>query len=492
MILKNGLKENFRILYSRSEDMKKLSELYPVDSDVFVKDIKINSKNVEPGDIFVCTMGVTADRHDFIDEAIENGAVAVIISKDVEEKRVPVIKVENTNQELINLARRFYGFQNDDLKLIGVTGTNGKTTIATMIQDLLGETCGYMGTNGLVSKSFQEKILNTTPDADRLFKYFSRFVKDGCTTLCMETSSESFFRKRMETLEFEVGIIASITEDHLNIHKTIENYVDCKMELLRKVKEDGFSILNTDDQYYELAKQNAKGTVLTYGKKKEATMRLLSVLEKVDGSIIYIEYNGKNYEIKSPFLGEVNAYNLMASLLTCITQNISIEELIQKTSFMKTVPGRLDPVIKRDYTVMLDYAHTTDAFKKILPILNRMKENSLVVVTGSAGGREHEKRGPMGAYILENSDHVIFTMDDPRYENVLNIIHDLTKDSDKKNYEIIIDRKEAIYKAIDNAKKGDIILIAGKGVDDYMAIDDKYLPYSDLEVIQEYNEEHGF
>ena len=152
--------------------MKKLSELYNVESDVLIKDIKINSKEVVDGDIFVCTMGVSADRHDFIDEAISNGASAVVVSRDVGEKEVPIIKVENTNKELITLARKLYDFNDDDLDLIGVTGTNGKTTICTMIQQLLGEVCGYMGTNGIKARSFNEKIRNTTPDADRLYKYF--------------------------------------------------------------------------------------------------------------------------------------------------------------------------------------------------------------------------------------------------------------------------------------------------------------------------------
>ncbi len=457
-----------------------------MDSDVEIKDIKINSKNVEKGDIFVCTMGVSANRHDFIDEAIENGAAAIIVSKEVGAKKVPVIKVENTNQELIPLARKLYDFHDEELKLIGVTGTNGKTTIAMMIQNLLGPSCGYMGTNGLLSKSFEEKIVNTTPDADRLYKYFKRFIEDGCEVLSMETSSESFYRKRMETLHFEIGILSNITEDHLNIHKTIENYVDCKLELLRKVKEDGYSILNTDDMYYELARKTAKGTVLTFGKSENATMRLLAIEEQVAGSILTLSYKNKNYTIQSPYLGEVNAYNLMASLLACIAYGKELSSLLEKVPGMPIIPGRMDPVVKREYTVMLDYAHTTDAFQKILPILNNIREHELVVVTGSAGGREHEKRGPMGAYILENSDHVIFTMDDPRCEDVMDIIKDLTSQSKKTNYEAIIDRKEAIYKALDNAQKGDIILIAGKGVDDYMAVGDKYLPYCDLDVINDY------
>lgn len=466
--------------------MKKLSELYPVNSDILIKDIKINSKEVEPGDIFVCTMGVTADRHDFIEEAIEKGASAIVVSKDVESQKVPVIRVENTNEELISLAKRLYDYEPENLKLVGVTGTNGKTTVAFIIKNLLGEFCGYMGTNGIISKSFNEKIRNTTPDADRLYKYFQKFTNDNCTILSMETSSESFFRKRLEGLNFEVGIITNITEDHLNIHKTIENYIDCKMELLRKVKDTGITILNKDDQYYETAYKNAHGTIWTYGKEKNNTMRLINVLETVDGSNVTIEYENQLYTMNSPYLGEINAYNLMASLLACLALGKTLPELVEKVPQLPIISGRMEALVKREYTVMVDYAHTTDAFQKVLPILNRIKNRNLVVVTGSAGGREREKRGPMGKYILENSDHVIFTMDDPRNESVLSIIEDLTKDSTNKNYEIIEDREQAIYKALDQAQTGDIILIAGKGCDNYMAIGDEYLPYSDIEVIKKY------
>jgi len=471
--------------------MKKLSELYNIESDVLVKDIKINSKEVKDGDIFVCTMGVTTDRHDFIDEAISNGASSIVVSRDVGEKCVPIIKVENTNKELISLARKLYDFNDEDLSLIGVTGTNGKTTICSMIKQLLGDLCGYMGTNGIKARSFDEKIRNTTPDADRLYKYFKRFIGDGCKYLSMETSSEAFYRHRLDTLKFTVGIMSNITEDHLNIHKTIENYVDSKMELLRNVKEDGFSILNTDDEYYNLALENARGRVLSFGKSDCATIRLLDTKDSGMGSVVTFFYNGRTYEVRSPFLGEVNAYNLLASILAVLSLGYEIEEVLEKVPTLKTVPGRLDIIYNKEFTIVLDYAHTTDAFKKVLPILNNLKKNRLVVVTGSAGGREKEKRPIMGKYILDNSDYVIFTMDDPRYESVLEIIDDLKSLATTSNYEVIEDRRMALYSAFDNANNGDVILIAGKGVDDYMAIEDKYLPFCDLEVIKEYLKEKG-
>lgn len=462
--------------------MKKLSELYDVNSDILIRDIKINSKEVVDGDIFVCTKGVTTDRHDFIDDAIKNGASCIVVSRDVGEKSVPVIKVLDTNKELISLARKLYDF-NDDLELIGVTGTNGKTTVSLMIKNLVGDMCGYIGTNGIISHSFNEKIRNTTPDADRLYKYFRRFIDDGCKYLAMETSSEAFYRNRLDTLNFKIGIITNITEDHLNIHKTIDNYIECKMELLKKIRNDGLAILNRDDLYYERALSNVKSKVVTYGKHKDADMRLLEIEEFSNKSNIKILYLGKEYNLVSPYIGEVNAYNLMASLLACLNLGFSMEELIKKVPTLPIISGRLEVMYSGKFDIILDYAHTTDAFSKILPILNRMKRNRLITVTGSAGGRETEKRGPMGKFVLENSDYVIFTMDDPRNESVDSIIDDLVSLSDRVNYERINDRQDAIRKAISMAVDGDIILVAGKGSDNYMAVGDEYLDYSDVVVI---------
>lgn len=469
----------------------RICDLYDIDDKTEVKRIRINSKEVEPGDIFVCTFGVTADRHDFIDEAIENGASLIVVSRDVGEKSVPVVRVENTNQELISLSRRMYHFKNDDLNLLGVTGTNGKTTIALMIKHIIGNSCGYIGTNGLISKSFQESIRNTTPDADRLYMYFRKFIDDGCKYLTMETSSEAFYRNRLDTLEFEVGIISNITQDHLNIHKTIENYVACKMELLKKIKSTGVAILNTDDKYYELALKNAQSKVLTFGQKEGATLQIVAVEDNEKGSHITYQYMGEMIEVDSPYIGLINAYNLAASILCSLHIGVSLSEILKTIPSLPIIEGRLQEVGKSNYSVILDYAHTTDAFMKVLPILNKRKKNKLIVVTGSAGGREKEKRAPMGKYILENADHVIFTMDDPRYESVFSIISDLVSASPLKNYEIVEDRKMAIYKAFDMASIGDVVLVAGKGVDNYMAIEDKYLPYSDLEVIEEYFEERN-
>lgn len=466
--------------------MKRLGDLYDGFGDTPIKDIKINSKECEPGDLFVCTMGVTADRHNYAVEAFNNGAVAFVASKELPID-APTIYVMDTNKELPLLCSRFYDHPEDKLKIIGITGTNGKTTVASIIQDLLGDDyCGYMGTNGIICKDFNEKIVNTTPDADRLYKYFNRFVEAGCKYLSMEASSEAFYRHRLDNLQFKVGILTNITEDHLNIHGTLENYVECKKQLFKQVSDDGFSILNIEDKHFVEVNKIAKGTVLTYGKGL-ADLQIKSIEEYNDKTKITIKYKIDTYEIISPLVGEFNVYNLCAAILTLIALGFDIRKIIDRVKYIKVPAGRFQFLdYGQNYNVVLDYAHTTDAFKKIYASLNKIKKGRIITVTGSAGGREHEKRKDMGKEVLENSDYVIFTMDDPRSEDVNSIIDDLVSSSTKTNYERIIDRKEAIFKALSMAQENDIVLIAGKGTDNYMAIGDKYLPYCDLDVIKEY------
>ena len=470
--------------------MKRLSELYNINDDRLIKSIKINSKEVEDGDLFVCTMGVTADRHDFIDEAISNGASAIVVSHDVGKKSVPVIRVENTNLELRKISAKFYDYPCDNAYMIGVTGTNGKTTVAEIVYRLLGDTCAYIGTNGRKFKNKHFSMRNTTPDVDRLYMYFKEFIDAGCNTICMEASSESYYWHRLDDIRYDVGIITNVTEDHLNIHKTMDNYVDCKCQLVKHVKDDGYSILNSSDKYFDKFKKEANGNIVSYGYKDSDTLKIEDYTLKRDKTIINFKYNNKTYEVISPLLGSFNVDNLAASILCLLCKGIGFEEIVERIKKLNQIEGRMEtmPFVSK-YTVILDYAHTTDALNNILSFLQTVKDNKIITVTGSAGGRERDKRKWMGKVVLEKSDYVIFTMDDPRFEDPNQIIDDLIGESKNTNYERIIDRKEAIYKALDIAQDKDIVLIAGKGRDDYMAVDDKYLPYCDYDVIKSYYEQ---
>lgn len=467
--------------------MKKLNELYTCPYETLIKDIKINSKECEEGDLFVCTMGVTADRHNFVSDAVLHGAVAVVASRKVD-TTVPVIYVEDTNRELTLLARRFYDHPEKKLKVIGVTGTNGKTTVASIIQNLMGrDICGYMGTNGIISHDFEESIVNTCPDADRLYKYMNRFVKSGNKYLSMEASSEALFRNRLWGVSFDVAIFTNITEDHLNVHKTKENYIASKLKLLQLLNPNGVAILNIDDDNYEREVSSCNAKILTYG-KKPSTLQIVSCELSSSYTTIQYRYQGKIYLVKSNLLGEFNAYNLAAAMLTLLHYGYPMEEIISRVKNVQVLKGRLEFLdFKQNYSIILDYAHTPDAFEKLYEVLDKIKKKRIITVTGSAGGREKEKRGLMGKIVLEHSDYVIFTMDDPRTENVDTIIDELlTLSKDKRNYERCQNRAEAIEKALSLAQQDDIVLIAGKGRDNYMALAEGYVPYCDFDVIQNY------
>ena len=464
--------------------MKRLNELYNCNYDTPIKGIKINSKEIEPGDLFVCTMGVNVDRHDFIDEAIKKGAAALIVSKEITNKKVPVIKVEDTNKELPLLCSRFYDNPEKELKIIGITGTDGKTSVATIVQTLLGEDiCGYIGTNGRKCSKFNEEIVNTTPDSDRLFKYFRDFIDAGCSIVAMEASSEAFFRKRLETINFYCAGITNITKEHLNIHKTFENYIDCKCQLFRQVEDNGYCILNKDDPYFEIVKNNCVGKIITYGMSKDCDICIKNYIINPRNTKVTIIYNNKEYSFDSPLLGKFNVYNLCAGLLIALTINDNIEQLIENIKKIK-ISGRLEMLDRgQDFYIMIDYAHTPNGISNLLEFVHTLDINRSIVVIGSAGERDYLKRPIMGKTVCDNANYVIFTYEDPRSEDPKDIANMLIKDikDDHNNYEIILDRKKAITRAIDIAKKNDMVLILGKGNETYQKLKDKTIYFNDFE-----------
>jgi len=464
--------------------MKKLNELYEnVESNVEIKGIKINSKEVEPGDIFVCTMGVTTDRHDFIDDAIKHGASAIVVSKDVKEVSVPVIKVADTNKELPYLCSKFYDYPEQKLKMIGVTGTDGKTTTSTIIQSLIGDDrCGYIGTNGCSCAKFKKDVSNTTPDSDKLYGYLKDFLDSDCKYATMEVSSEAYFRKRLENMFYDVSVITNITPEHLNIHKTFDNYVDCKCRLFEQTKKDGFCVLNHDDPLFERIKKHCQGQVLSYGRAHDATLQILDYKVRPKYTKISIKYQEENYHIDSSLVGEFNVYNLCAALLATIALGFNIKDLLKKTDELK-VDGR-EEILDTDtpYYVMIDYAHTPNGITNILNFVHTLDINRSIVVIGSAGERDFLKRPIMGKTILDNASYAIFTYEDPRSENPRNIIEMLIKDvKDYDNYEIVVDRHEAIEKAIMMAKDNDMVLILGKGNETYQKLKDQVIYFNDVE-----------
>jgi UDP-N-acetylmuramoyl-L-alanyl-D-glutamate--2,6-diaminopimelate ligase len=464
--------------------MKKLSELFDIDSDVEIKRIAINSKQVEPGDLFVCTMGVKADRHDFIDDAIKNGASAIVVSKDVGKKSVPIIKVDNTNEELPRICSKFYDYPDKKLKMIGITGTDGKTSTTTIIQTLIGkDNCGYIGTNGYSYKDKKGDTENTTPDSHNLYRYFNDFVEAGCKYCSMEASSEAFFRNRLTELEFDISGITNITREHLNIHGSYENYIECKCKLFKQTKKDGCCILNHDDEAFEICKKACNGQVVTYGKGEDNTLQIVDYKVYPTHTDITYKYDSKLHNIKSPLLGGFNVYNLACAILCCLSLGFKWEEFQDNIKDIY-VDGRLE-MLKTDtpYYVMVDYAHTPNGISNLLNFVHTLDINRSIVVIGSAGERDYLKRPIMGETILSNASYAIFCYEDPRSEDPLDIINQLVSTAKAKhtNYEIEVDRHKAIEKAINMAKDKDIVLILGKGNETYQKLKNETIYFNDVE-----------
>lgn len=465
--------------------MKKLSELYPgVTEDVDIKSIKINSRECEKGDLFVCTKGVTADRHDFIEDAVKHGASAVIVSRDVGGVGVPVIKVPDTNRELPYLCQKFYDYPDQKMKIIGITGTDGKTSTATIIQTLIGsDLCGYIGTNGRSCAKFTGDNPNTTPDSHLLYSYMKEFLDCGCQYVAMEASSEAFFRGRLQSFQFDLSVYTNITSEHLNIHGSFENYLACKEMLFKQTKKNGVCVLNMDDPYYEQIKSVSNGKVVTYGKEDGATLQIVDYKVFPSHTLIHFKYRDEVIEIDSPLLGDFNVYNLAAGLLAALSIGVSLEKALSRIPNIK-ISGRLDMLnTNTPYYVMVDYAHTPNGITKLLNFVHTLDINRSIVVIGQAGERDYVKRPQVGEVVVKNASYAIFTYEDPRSEDPVNICNDIVKTikDQYQNYEIVIDRREAIQKAIDMAKEKDIVLILGKGNETYQKLKTETIYFNDEE-----------
>lgn len=467
--------------------MKKLNELIDTKVDVKVCGIKINSKEVEQNDLFICTDRGTLDRHEFIDDAIKRGASAVIVKKDVGEKSVPIIKVDNPNDILPIACSKFYDEPEKKLTMIGVTGTDGKTSVSTMIQTLLGsEVCGYIGTNGYSCSKFNKDTNNTTPDSDKLYGYFDEFVKSGCRYCSMEVCSEALMLGRVENIEYDISIHTNITSEHLNSHGSLENYVRDKCKLFKQTKKEGYCILNKDDEHFEEVKNASNGKILTYGKDSDNDLYFKDIKILPGRTLFKINYKDKEYEIDSPMAGMFNVYNLSAALLTLFTLGFTYDEIKSKIPKLH-VSGRLEMIdMGQNFYAMVDYAHTPNGITKLLEYVKELPIRRSIVVIGQAGDRDKSKRKTVGEVVAKNCDLAIFTYEDPRSEDPKDIIEMMLENikDTNNNYEIVIDRSKAIKRAIDIAGEKDIVLVLGKGNETYQKLKDKVIYFNDIEEVK--------
>jgi len=458
--------------------MKKLKELIDIDLDIEINGITDDSREVKDGYIFVATKGYNVDHYDYIDDAIKRGASFIVSDRDIE-KDFPHIIVDKIDEYYKNLCIKFYDIDLSKHKFIGITGTDGKTTTATIINRLI-DNSSYIGTNGLTINDKNYSTNNTTPCISELYKDLNIIEKNNSNTTVMEVSSEALLHNRVDNFKFDVVVFTNITGDHLSVHGSFENYKKSKLKLLDLVCKDGYVVVNGDDENLKGIKHS---NLYTFGFDNDNYFTIENVNYMSKSVLIDVKYEDKKILIESPLKGKYNVYNVVSAYIVGHLLGIDDSLLLKRIKELSPIKGRCEFIdFNQEFDIVLDYAHTINGIKSILETFKDYE--NVIVVTGCAGGRDHDKRSVIGDLVINNSDIAIFTMDDPRYEDVNDIIDEMV--GNNKDYIRIIDREEAINYALSIATPGSVILILGKGRDNYMAIEDKKIKYNDYDVIKKY------
>ena len=461
--------------------------------NVEITGVNIDSRRIGTGQLFVAMRGTQVDGHRFITKATEQGAAAVLCEElpEVLSECVTYVKVPSTEDVVGHVATAFYGNPSEKLKLVGATGTNGKTTIATLLYNMfrkLGYKCGLLST---VCNYIEEEVVpadHTTPDPIELNRLLAQMVDAGCQYVFMECSSHAIAQKRIGGLKFSVGIFTNLTRDHLDYHKTFENYRDAKKAFFDMLPKGSYAIINADDKNGSVMVQNTKATVKTYSTRQMADYRARLIECHFEG--MYLEIDG--HEVGVQFIGKFNVSNLLAVYGTARVLGENPEDILIALSTLGSVSGRLEPIRSADgFTAIVDYAHTPDALENVLNAIHEVLDGrgKVITVCGAGGNRDKGKRPLMAKEAARQSDRVIITSDNPRFEDPQEIINDMLSGLDRQQMKkvlSIVDRREAIRTACMMAQKGDVILIAGKGHEDYQEIKGVKHHFDDKEVVREF------
>ncbi|MBP5523613.1 MAG: UDP-N-acetylmuramoyl-L-alanyl-D-glutamate--2,6-diaminopimelate ligase [Bacteroidaceae bacterium] len=458
--------------------------------DIDVKGVNIDSRNVGKDEMFIAVRGTAVDGHSFIGKAIEQGASIIVCEEMPEEvKGVGYVRVENTEQVVGQIATNFYGNPTEKLKLVGVTGTNGKTTIATVLYNMfmaMGHKAGLLST--VVNQINGEAVPtdHTTPDPVTLNALLAKMVEAGCEYVFMEVSSHSVVQNRIGGLKFAGGLFTNITRDHLDYHKTFENYIKAKKLFFDRLPKDAFAITNIDDKNGLVMTQNTAATVKTYSVQSPADFKAKIIECHFDGMLLNI--NGK--EVNVQFIGKFNVSNLLAVYGAALMLGKDEEEVLVHLSAMKPVNGRFEALRSpKGFTAIVDYAHTPDALENVLNAIHGVLQGKgqVITVCGAGGNRDKGKRPLMAKEAARQRDKVILTSDNPRFEEPEDILNDMlagiTEEQSGKVL-TIVDRRQAIKTACMMAQKGDVVLVAGKGHEDYQIIKGVKHHFDDKEEIR--------
>jgi len=460
-------------------------------TNVSINAIQFNSRDIVENDLFVAIKGSLADGHDYIEKAIEQGAIVVVCENlpEVKNKGVSYIKVENSSSALAIMASNFYGNPSANLKLVGVTGTNGKTTIATLLFQLFknaGYKVGLLSTVVIKVNNQDYKATHTTPDSLTINRYLKQMNDEGVEFCFMEVSSHGIHQKRTEGLEFKGGIFTNLTHDHLDYHDTFADYRDVKKSFFDNLGKNAFALTNADDKNGAIMLQNTKAKQYKYGLKNYADYTAQILEHSFSGMLLKV--NGS--EVWTKLIGGFNASNVLAIYATAELLGLEKTEILRLISALESVSGRFQYLISESkITAIVDYAHTPDALKNVLETINsiRTSNEELITVVGCGGDRDITKRPKMGHIASALSTKAIFTSDNPRTENPETIIEAIEKGVEPQNFKktmSIADRKQAIKTACQLANTGDIILIAGKGHETYQEVNGERSDFDDFKIVE--------
>lgn len=462
-----------------------------------ISNLAYDSRAVKAGGVFFAIKGQDQDGHQYIEKAIQNGAIAIVGEKDLS-LDVPYFQVFNTKKALAVVSNEYYGTPSKDINLVGIIGTNGKTTITYLIQHVfesLGINSGLIGTNGSwVGQT--KKATHTTPMSLDLNYLLQDSVKNNLQYLVMEVSSHGIKENRVDQIHFDRLIFTNITPEHLDYHKIFEDYLFTKMRpfiQMNDYQDHRMAIINCDDEHSDYFIGVTNGRILTYGCRPQADFYAKDIVYKIDHTVFSLYVKGafiKRAQI--PLFGKYNIYNVLSVVAYFYSLGYSPLQVISFIEHVSSVEGRFEYMkTADDVTIVIDYAHNPDAIFQVLTNLNRIAEGEIITVLGAGGNRDKTKRKIMGQHASTLSDHVIFTSDNPRNEDPLSIIYDLLSGTDHQNYTVVVDRKQAIEAAIEKAKPNDLVVILGKGHEKTQNINGKVVPFNDKIVVEEVIRKRG-
>lgn len=472
------------------------------DGELACEGIAIDSRKVQPGDLFICLPGHTVDGHDFAPQAADKGAAALVVERWLDDCPLPQLKVKDSRLAMAVLGNVFFGFPSRRLKVIGVTGTNGKTTTTYLIERILEDQGRSTGLIGTIQRKFAGRtypMSGTTPESLELQRYLHEMAEGGAAYCVMEVSSHALDQGRVKGTHFRTAVFTNLTQDHLDYHNTMEEYRGAKGLFFSRLgnnyplnpDERSYAVLNADDpasSYF--AKQTAAETI-TYGVENEADVRASDISVTAKGTSFHVDTFQGSADISLRMVGKFNVYNALAAIAAALLEGIPLERIKASLEAVKGVEGRVEAVDEgQSFAVIVDYAHTPDGLENVLRTVNEFAKGRVICVFGCGGDRDRTKRPIMGRIAAKYADHVIVTSDNPRTEDPDAILSDIEQgligdEVDRSRYELIVDRREAIQKAIEMASREDVVLIAGKGHETYQLIGTAVLDFDDRIVAKE-------